>query len=252
MTLDKSRLGGLRVIAMAGLGFLAGACLLGASAFADACADATSQYDTAIHSYLSSKFQFPQDCARANDYFRSKREQARSLVSLYGAAQQACGSDLAKNGRLPPEQLASLLEHEVVTLQTGCDLVAGVEAPVGEPPSPAVNALPAPAAPAPPPPAAALQPPPPAPPPPPTATAATPPAAAVPPVQAQAAPPASPSGPQSCAVQKTLPVAPGCNADFPQLAKGAACTVADNSVGLTLQTPGAEPTCCVTACARSK
>jgi hypothetical protein len=115
-----------------------------------------------------------------------------------------------------------------------------------------VNVPPVTAAAPPPPPATAIQPPPSAPLPPPSAAAATPPAGPPPPVQAQAAPPVAPSGLQGCAVQKTLPVAPGCNADFPQRQTGAACTAADNSVGLTLQTPGAEPICCVTACARSK
>jgi hypothetical protein len=246
LTLGKNRRVDLRGIAVAAVGLLSGACLFGANAFADACTDATSKYDSAFHSYLSSKFQFPEDCARVHDYFRSKREQAQSLVSLYSAAQQVCGPDFEKNGRLPAEQLTSLLDHEVLTLQTGCDLVAGVQAPMAEPP-PVVNAPPVTAAP---PPAVAIQPP--SPPPPAATASATPPAAAPPPVQAQTASPVIPSGLQSCAVQKTLPVAPGCNADFPQRQTGAACTAADNSVGLTLQTPGAEPICCVTACARSK
>jgi len=67
-----------------------------------------------------------------------------------------------------------------------------------------------------------------------------------------AAPPLNQTAAQSCAAQKTMPIAPGCNADFPQQRTGAACTAADNSVGLTLQVPGSEPTCCVTSCGLSK
>jgi hypothetical protein len=218
--------------------------LFGASAFADACSDLTSQYGSAFQIYQSSKFQFPEDCARAQDYFRGKREQAQSLVSIFHAASQACGSQFAKS----PEQLVSLLEHEAVTLETGCNVLMGAQAspaaPAPQPMQPPpVAVAPAPV-PAPPPVAAA-----PAPASPPPAQVQSAPA---PPAQAQSAPPSNQSGPQNCAVQKTMPVAPGCNADFPQLVAGAACTAIDNSVGLTLQSPGRETTCCVTSCARSK
>ncbi len=251
MTLRQTRLEDLRPMAIAGLGILTGACLFGANAFADACSDATGKYDTALHAYTSSKFQFPQDCARAQDYFRGRREQAQLLLSLYNAAKQACGSPLSEEHGLPPEHLVSLLEHEAVTLETGCNLVAGVQAPPAEPAPP----------PPPPPVAAAPTPQPPeaaapatsAPPPAQTQAAAPPPSqAAAPPPSQTAAPPSTQTAAQSCAAQKAMSPAPGCNADFPQLVSGAACTAADNSVGLTLQVPGREPTCCVTACAKGR
>ena len=273
MTLRRTRLEGLRAMAIAGLGILTGACLFEANAFADACSDATGKYDTALRAYASSKFQFPQDCARAQDYFRGRREQGQLLVSLFNAAKQACGAPLGEEHGQPPEHLVSLLEHEAVTLETGCNLVAGVQAPPAEPapppPPPPVAAAPTPpppeaAAPATsaPPPAqtqAAAPPPSQAAAPPPQGQAPTPPSQLAPPPPTEAAtapnqtaPPATQTALQSCAVQKTMAVAPGCNADFPQIVTGAACTAADNSVGLTLQSPGREPTCCVTACARSK
>ncbi len=227
MALRKSRLGGLRIIAMAGLGILTGSFLVSTNAFADACSDLTGQFNSTLRAYLSSKFQFPEDCPRAGDYFRGKREQAQSLVSVFHAAGLACGSQFAKDRGPPPEQLASLLEHEAVMLETGCNVLAGAPAtaPTPQPPLP---------------------------------MAAAP--VTAPPSQAQTAPSsnqtAAPSpnhnGPQSCAAQKTMPVAPGCNGDFPQRQTGAACTAADNSVGLTLQAPGSEPTCCVTSCGLSK
>jgi hypothetical protein len=227
----------LRGLAVAGLGILAGSCLFSANAFADACSDLKSQYGSAFQIYQSSKFQFPDDCARAQDYFRSKREQAQSLVLAFHAASQACGSQFAKS----PEQLVSLLDHEAVTLETGCNVITGMQttAPAPQRPPPAI----APAAATPPPPQVVAP------------TAATPPppnqTPAPPPNQA-AAPRSSQAAAQSCAAQKTMPPAPGCNADFPQLLTGAVCTAADNSVGLTLQVPGSEPTCCVTSCGRSK
>jgi outer membrane biosynthesis protein TonB len=258
LALRENYLSVLRSLAAAGLGMLAGGCLFGTGAFADACSDLKSQYSSAFQIYQASKFQFPDDCPRAQDYFRGKREQAQSLVSIFHAATQACGSQFAK----PPEQLASLLEHEAVTLETGCNVIAGMQTTTPTPPPPAIPAAPPPppapaqtAAPLPsqtaasaPPPAQAA-----APPPSQTAASAPPPAqAAAPPPSQTASAPANPSAAQSCAAQKTMPVAPGCNADFPQLVAGAACTAADNSVGLTLQSPGRETTCCVTSCARSK
>jgi hypothetical protein len=213
---------------VAGLAILAGTCLSSVSAFADACSDSTNQYNAALRSYQSSKFQFPEECARARDYFRAKRELAQLLVSAFNAAKQACGAQFTKDHGPSPEPLVSLLDHEAVTLETGCDVIAGVSVPaVGPAP---VTAIPAPG---------------------PTQIAPPPSnqAAGPPPSQAAAPPP---SGPQSCAAQKTMPVAAGCNADFPQRQTGAACAAADNSVGLTLQTPGAEPTCCVTSCGLSK
>jgi hypothetical protein len=209
------------------------------SAFADACSDLTSQYNAAVRAYQSNNFQFPQDCGRAHDYFRTKREQAQSLVSIFRDAKQSCGQQFNKDGRAPPEYLVSLLEHEAVTLETGCNVLAGAPATAlaPQPPPPAVAAAPAP------------------PPPPPSQTVAPAPppaqAPALPPNQA-AAPPSNQAAAQSCAAQKTMPPAPGCNADFPQLLTGAVCTAADNSVGLTLQVPGSEPTCCVTSCGRSR
>jgi len=233
----------LRRLVVAGLAILAGTCLSSVSAFADACSDSTNQYNAALRSYQSSKFQFPEECARARDYFRAKRELAQLLVSAFNAAKQACGAQFTKDHGPSPEPLVSLLDHEAVTLETGCDVIAGVSVPAPQQPPPAVGPAPVTAIPAPGPTQIA---------PPPSNQAAGPPpsqAAAPPPSQAAAPPP---SGPQSCAAQKTMPVAPGCNADFPQLVAGAACTAADNSVGLTLQSPGRETTCCVTSCARSK
>jgi hypothetical protein len=261
----------LRRLAVAGLGMLAGGCLLSAHAFADACSDLTGQYNSTLQAYKASNFQFPQDCPRARDFFRAKREQAQSIVSVFHAASQACGSQFDKDRGPPPEQLASLLEHEAIALETGCDVLAGVQttAPAPQQPPPAVGAppvtptspppaavAPAAATPTSPPPAAvapaAATPQPPVaaapvtatPPPPSNQTAAPPPN--------QTAPPPNQSSAQSCAAQKTMPVAAGCNADFPQQVTGAACAAADNSVGLTLQVPGGEPTCCVTSCAKSK
>jgi hypothetical protein len=240
LALRENYLSVLRSLAAAGLGMLAGGCLFGTGAFADACSDLKSQYSSAFQIYQASKFQFPDDCPRAQDYFRGKREQAQSLVSIFHAATQACGSQFAK----PPEQLASLLEHEAVTLETGCNVIAGMQTTTPTPPPPAIPAAP------PPPPAPAQTA---APLPSQTAASAPPPAqAAAPPPSQTASAPANPSAAQSCAAQKTMPVAPGCNADFPQLVAGAACTAADNSVGLTLQSSGRETTCCVTSCARSK
>jgi hypothetical protein len=234
---DESYLKVLRSLAV-GLGMLAGGCLLSAPAFADACSDLTSQYNSTLQAYKSSNFQFPQDCARARDYFRTKREQAQSLVTVFHAASQACGSQFDKDRGPPPEQLVSLLEHEAVALETGCDVLAGVQttAPAPAQPPPVAAAPPAPANP------------------PPSQVQTTPPpnqAAAPPPNQA-AAPPPNQAGAQSCAAQKTMPVASGCSVGFPQLLTGAACGAADNSVGLTLQTPGNQPTCCVTSCGLSK
>jgi hypothetical protein len=217
----------LRRLVVAGLAILAGTCLSSVSAFADACSDSTSQYNAALRSYQSSKFQFPEECARARDYFRAKRELAQLLVSAFNAAKQACGAQFTKDHGPSPEPLVSLLDHEAVTLETGCDVIAGVSVPAPQQPPPAVGPAPVTAIPAPGP------------------TQIAPP----PPSQAAAPPP---SGPQSCAAQKTMPVAAGCNADFPQRQTGAACAAADNSVGLTLQIPGAEPTCCVTSCGLSK
>ena len=229
----------LRSLGVIGLCVLAGICLFRTSAFADACSDLTSQYNAAVRAYQSNNFQFPQDCGRAHDYFRTKREQAQSLVSIFRDAKQSCGQQFNKDGHAPPEYLVSLLEHEAVTLETGCNVLAGAPAtaPAPQPPPPAVAA-----APAPPPPAPSQ-----------TVAPAPPPAQApaLRPNQA-AAPPSNQAAAQSCAAQKTMPPAPGCNADFPQLVTGAACTAADNSVGLTLQVPGSEPTCCVTSCGRSR
>lgn len=241
----------LRSLGVIGLCVLAGICLFRTSAFADACSDLTSQYNAAVRAYQSNNFQFPQDCGRAHDYFRTKREQAQSLVSIFRDAKQSCGQQFNKDGRAPPEYLVSLLEHEAVTLETGCNVLAGAPAtaPAPQPPPPAVAAAPAP----PPLPAQAAAPVPSPPPPSQTVAPAPPPAQApaLPPNQA-AAPPSNQAAAQSCAAQKTMPPAPGCNADFPQLLTGAVCTAADNSVGLTLQVPGSEPTCCVTSCGRSR
>jgi hypothetical protein len=212
----------LQSLAVASLGIFAGSCLFSTNAFADACSDLKSQYSSAFQIYQSSKFQFPEDCARAHDYFRSKREQAQSLVSVFHAAKQACGSQFDKGP--PPEQLAELFEHDAVTLETGCNLIAGTPATAPAPP----------------------------PPPPLPVVGAAPVIAAPPPSQASTAPPSNQTAAQSCAAQRTMPIASGCNADFPQLVAGAACTAIDNSVGLTLQTPRRETTCCVTSCGRSK
>lgn len=245
----KNYLKVLQSLSVACLGIVTGSCLSSSSAFADACSDLTSQYNVTLHAYQASKFQFPEDCPRAHDYFRARREQAQSLVSLLNAAKQTCGSQLKDRGP-PPEELAALLEHEAVTLETGCNVIAGVQTvPTPQPPPPAVAAAPA----ATPPPPGQPQPtvPPsnqaaaPAPPPPPAQ-------AASPPPSQTASAPANPSAAQSCAAQKSMSPAPGCNADFPQLVTGAACAAADNSVGLTLQIAGREPTCCVTSCGRSK
>ena len=199
--------------------FFSAICLFGTDVLADQCSDLKSQYSLTLQAYKSSNFQFPQDCPRAREFFRIKREQIQSLVSMSRASKEVCGSQFG--GGSPPEMLASLLEHEAVTLVSGCDLIAGAPSGAPEPqPRPAPGA---------------------------------PPVSAPPPAQVQIpAPPPAPNAAQSCAAQKTMPVAPGCNADFPQLRSGAACSAADNSVGLTLQVPGSEPTCCVTACARSK
>jgi hypothetical protein len=216
---SKGLLENLQLFSVVGSGFLSFLCLFGANALADQCSDLKSQYSSTLRAYQSSNFQFPQDCPRASDFFRVKREQIQSLVLMSRASKQACGSQFG--GGSPPEMLASLLEHEAVTLVSGCDLIAGAPSGAGEPQ------------------------PPPAP--------ATPPVSAPPPAQVQTpAPLPPPNAVQSCAAQKTMPVAPGCNADFPQLRSGAACSVADNSVGLTLQVPGSEPTCCVTSCGLSK
>ena len=214
------------------------------NAFADACSEASGQYNSTLQLYKSSTFQFPQDCVRAQDYFRTKHEQAQSIVTTFHAAQQACGPQFGKD-RPPPEQLVSLLDHETVTLETGCDVLAGVQTTAPAAPLPAAG--PAPAI-APPPPAQTYI----APPPSQVAAPAPPSQAAGPPPNQTAAAPSPPNGPQSCAAQKTMPPAPGCNADFPQLLSGVACAVANNSVGLTLQVPGREPTCCVTSCGLSK
>ncbi len=223
MELYESYLKGLRSLVVAGLGIFAAGYLFSTNAFADACSDLTSQYDSTLRAYQSSKFQFPEDCARAHVYFRGKREQAQSLVSVFHAAQQACGSQFGRDRGPPPEQFGSLLEHEAVMLETGCNVLAGSPAPEPAPrqPPPAVGAAPVTAIP----------------PPGPTQTAT---------------PSLNQNSAQNCAAQKTMPIAPGCSVDFPQLLTGAACTAADNSVGLTLQAPGSEPTCCVTSCGRSK
>jgi hypothetical protein len=225
----------LQSLAVACLGIFAGGCLFSTNAFADACSDLTGQYNLTLRAYQSSKFQFPEDCARAHDYFRGKRDQAQSLVSIFDTAKRACGSQFGKDRGPPPEQLASLLEHEAIMLETGCNVIAGAPAP--EPPPPSPIAGPAPVI---------------VPPPPNQTQTAPPPSQTAPPPTQTAAAPSSPNGPQSCAVQKTMSPAPGCIADFPQLLSGAACTAADNSVGLTLQVPGNELTCCVTSCGRSK
>ena len=244
-----------------GLGILASVCLFGANAFADACTEASGQYNSAFQAYQSSIFQFPQDCVRAQDYFRTKHEQAQSLVTIFHAAQQACGPQFGKD-RAPPEQLVSLLDHETVTLETGCNVLAGVQTTAPAAPSPAAGPAPVIAPPprdqtqtAPPPSQAAAPPSPSQAPAPssPSQSALAPPSQVAPsPSNQTAVAPSPQNGPQSCAAQKNMSPAPGCSADFPQLAKGAACAAADNSVGLTLQTPGAEPTCCVTSCGLSK
>jgi len=208
-----------KIIGAIGLGFLSSFCLFGTEALADQCSDLKSQYSSTLQAYKSSNFQFPQDCPRAREFFRIKREQIQSLVSMSRASKEVCGSQFG--GGSPPEMLASLLEHEAVTLVSGCDLIAGAPSGAPEP-----HPVPAPG---------------------------VPPVSAPPPAQAQTpAPPPVPVMAQSCAAQKTMPVVPGCNADFPQLRSGAACSAADNSVGLTLQVPGSEPTCCVTSCGLSK
>jgi hypothetical protein len=250
----KNYLKALQSLAIAGLGIFAGCCLFSTNAVADACSHLTGQYNLTLRAYQSSKFQFPEDCARANDYFRGKREQAQSVVSAFHAAQQACGPQFGRDRGPPPEQLAALLEHEAVMLETGCNVLAGSPAPEPAPrqPPPALGVAPVTAAlpsgqpqAAPPPPNQTAAPPP-------NQAAPTPPNQAAPPPNQTAAVPSGRNGPQSCAVQKTMSPAPGCIADFPQLLRGAACTAADNSVGLTLQVPGSEPTCCVTSCGRSK
>ena len=231
----------LRSLGVIGLCVLVGICLFRTSAFADACSDLTSQYNAAVRAYQSNNFQFPQDCGRAHDYFRTKREQAQSLVSIFRDAKQSCGQQFNKDGHAPPEYLVSLLEHEAVTLETGCNVLAGAPAtaPAPQPPPPAVAAAP-------------------------------PTLRRHPRLVKPSRPPRRRPKPRHCARTKpprhlrtkaaaqklrrakTMPPAPGCNADFPQLVTGAACTAADNSVGLTLQVPGSEPTCCVTSCGRSR
>jgi hypothetical protein len=209
--------------------------MFSSGAFADACSDLTSQYNASARAYQSNNFQFPQDCGRARDYFRAKRELAQSLVSIFRDGKQTCGTQFNKDGRPPPDYLVSLLEHEAVTLETGCDVIAG--APGTAPPLP--------------PPAAAMAPA--APPPAPVQTVVPPPTQTVTPAPTQtAAAPIRQNSALTCAAQKTMPVAAGCSADFPQKLTGQACAAADNSVGLTLQIAGGEPTCCVTSCGLSK
>jgi len=249
----RSRFKILRNIGLMVFSICAGTWMFGASAFADPCSDSANQYNASFRAYQSNQFQFPQDCGRAQDYFRSKREQAQSLIAAFRAAKEACGSQFDKDGRSSPENFVSLFEHQAVALQTGCDVIAGasVGAPTPQPPPPASAMAPA----NPPPAQAQITAPATAPPPAQVQTAPSAPVQTAVPAPAPTPTPAPPmpsNGLQSCTVQKTMPVAAGCNADFPQKLTGQACTAADNSVGLTLQVPGNEPTCCVTACGLSK
>jgi len=90
----------LQGLLAAGLGILANGFLSSTSALADACSDLKNQYNSAFQIYQSSKFQFPDDCARAQDYFRSKREQAQSLVSVFHAASQTTSPSRSKRAAM--------------------------------------------------------------------------------------------------------------------------------------------------------